>query len=74
VRHVLLDASPAVLVDRIEGEGVRDPRAWRMDNVGSYLTARRGLRTFGDVIDTDDLDAAEVTDAVEAIVRSGPPG
>lgn len=72
VRHVLLDASPEVLVDRIEAEGARDPRAWRMDNVGSYLSARRALRTFGDVIDTDDLNAGEVTDALEAIVRRPP--
>jgi hypothetical protein len=69
VRHVLLDASPAVLVDRIEGEGVRDPRAWRMDNVGMYLTARRSLRTFGHVVNTDDLDATEVADEVESIIR-----
>ena len=64
VRHVLLDASPDVLVERIEADQVPDPRVWRLDSLGTYLSARRALRQFGDVVDTDDLTACEVADAV----------
>ena len=66
VRHILLDASPDVLVERIEQDGVPDPRVWRLDNLGTYLTARRGLESYGAVVDTDDLTPSEVADAVLA--------
>ena len=69
VRHVLLDVSPAVLVGRIEAaDQVPDPRVWRLETVGTYLSARRALRELGDVVDTDDLSPAEVADAVEALL------
>jgi hypothetical protein len=64
VRHVLLDASPDVLVERIEQDGVPDPRVWRLDHLGTYLTARHGLEAYGTVIDTDELTAAEVASAI----------
>ena len=66
VRHVLLDASPEVLVERIEHDGVPDPRVWRLDNLGAYLTARRGLEAYGAVVDTDELTPTEVAEAVLA--------
>ena len=68
VHHVLLHASPEVLVERIENDEVADPRAWRMDNLGAYLSARRALEGYGHTVQTDDLDPTEVADAVlEAI-------
>ena len=66
VRHILLDASPDVLVERIENDGVPDPRVWRLENLGTYLTARHGLGVYGAVVDTDELTPAEVADAVLA--------
>lgn len=69
VRHVLLDVSAPVLVERIE-TGDPGPQGWRLDNLGTYLTARRELRTFGAVVDTDDLAADEVADEVQALIRS----
>jgi AAA domain len=68
VRHVLLDASPDVLVERIEADQVPDPRVWRLDTVGAYLSARPGLRALGDVVNTDELSPGEVADAVEAFI------
>jgi len=68
VRHVLLDASPDVLVERIEADQVPDPRVWRLDTVGTYLSARRALRELGHVVDTDDLSPDEVADAVEGFI------
>ena len=70
VRHVLLDVSAPVLVDRIEADDNPSPQGWRLDNLGAYLIARHDLRTVGAVIDTDDLEAAEVADEVEALIRS----
>jgi hypothetical protein len=64
VRHVLLDASPGVLVERIENDRVPDPTVWRMDNLGAYLKERPALRGFGEVIETDDLEPGEVAEAV----------
>ena len=66
VRHILLDASPDVLVERIEHDGVPDPRVWRLDNLGTYLTARHALKSYGAVVDTDDLTPSEVADAILA--------
>jgi hypothetical protein len=69
VRHILLDASPDVLVERIENFGeMPDPRVWRLDSIGAYLAARHKLRTYGDVVDTDDLTPDEVADDVLALI------
>ncbi|WP_432827847.1 AAA family ATPase [Dactylosporangium sp. CA-092794] len=76
VRHVLLDVSAAALVERIEADDHPGPQDWRMDHLGAYLTVRRELRALGEVIDTDDLDAAEVADEVQGLIRAwrGPRG
>lgn len=72
VRHILLDASPDVLVERIENFGeVPDPRVWRLDSIGAYLAARHRLRGYGDVVDTDDLTAGEVADDVLRLIGRG---
>ena len=65
VRHVLLDVSPDVLLERIENDPVHDPRAWRLDNLEIYLTARYALEGFGEVVDTDERTIEEVADAVQ---------
>jgi hypothetical protein len=73
VRHILLDASPDVLVERIENFGeVPDPRVWRLDSIGAYLAARPKLRTHGDVIDTDDLSPTEVADDILTLIDHHP--
>ncbi|MER7001938.1 AAA family ATPase [Dactylosporangium sp. NPDC000555] len=68
VRHVLLDVSAPVLVERIEADEDPGPQGWRLDNLGAYLTARRELRAFGAVVDTDDLDPDEVADEVQGLI------
>jgi hypothetical protein len=70
VRHVLLDASADVLVDRIEADENPDPQGWRLDNLGAYLTARRELREISTVIDTDDLTPDEVADEVQSLIQA----
>jgi hypothetical protein len=70
VRHVLLDVSAPVLVERIESADSPNPQGWRLDNLGAFLTARHDLRTAGDVVDTDDLEADEVADEVQALIGS----
>jgi hypothetical protein len=69
VRHVLLDVSAPVLVERIETDDNPSPQGWRLDSLGAYLIARHDLRTAGDVVDTDDLEADEVADEVETLIR-----
>ncbi|MEV8512712.1 AAA family ATPase [Dactylosporangium sp. NPDC051484] len=68
VRHVLLDVSAPVLVERIEADEDPGPQGWRLDNLGAYLTARRELRAFGAVVDTDDLVPDEVADEVQELI------
>ncbi|MGI5177682.1 AAA family ATPase [Dactylosporangium sp. CA-152071] len=71
VRHLLLDVSAPVLIDRVEHDDDDDPQAWRLDQLGAYLTARRDLRAHADaVLDTDDLEADEVADDAEAIIAA----
>ena len=70
VRHVLLDASVDVLVERIEADEASDPRGWRLDNLGAFLVTRHDLRRHGQVVDTDELEPSEVADAVAAIIAS----
>jgi hypothetical protein len=68
VRHVLLDVSAPVLVERVEADDSPDAREWRLDDLGAYLTARRELRALGEVVDTDDLGPDEVADAVQDLI------
>jgi hypothetical protein len=70
VRHVLLDASADVLVERIEADDNPDPAGWRLDHLGAYLTVRRELRELATVVDTDDLEPDEVADEVQALIRA----
>ncbi|WP_327005211.1 ATP-binding protein [Dactylosporangium sp. NBC_01737] len=68
VRHLLLDVSAPVLIERVENDDDDGPQAWRLDQLGTYLTARHDLRRVDAVLDTDDLEAAEVADEAEAII------
>ena len=69
VRHVLLDVSAPVLVERVEADDSPEARGWRLDDLGAYLTARRDLRALGEVVDTDDLGADDVADEVQDLIR-----
>ncbi|GAB3874855.1 AAA family ATPase [Dactylosporangium cerinum] len=68
VRHLLLDVSAPVLIERVENDDDDGPQAWRLDQLGAYLTARHDLRRVDAVLDTDDLEADEVADEAEAII------
>ena len=68
VHHLLLDVSAPVLIERVEQDDDDGPQAWRLDQLGTYLTARHDLRRAGAVLDTDDLEPAEVADEAEAII------
>ncbi|MET7392283.1 AAA family ATPase [Dactylosporangium sp. NPDC005572] len=68
VHHVLLDASAPVLVERIEADEEPGPHGWDLDHVGTYLVARHDLRGAGAVVETDDLEPAEVADHVGALI------
>lgn len=69
VRHLLLDASAPVLIERVENDEDDGPQEWRLEQLGAYLTARHDLRRRVDaVLDTDDLEADEVADEAEAII------
>jgi hypothetical protein len=70
VRHLLLDVSAPVLIERVESDEDDAPQIWRLDQLGAYLTARHDLRRVDAVLDTDDLDAAEVADEAEAIIAA----
>lgn len=69
VRHVLLDVSAPVLVERVEADDGAGARGWRLEDLGAYLTARRDLRPLGAVVDTDDLLADEVADEVQDLIN-----
>ncbi|HTJ38554.1 MAG TPA: AAA family ATPase [Dactylosporangium sp.] len=70
VRHVLLDVSPPVLIERVEAADSLDADGWRLEDLGAYLTARRDLRALGEVVDTDDLEPDEVADEVHHLIRA----
>jgi hypothetical protein len=75
VRHLLLDVSAPVLIERVEQDDDDGPQAWRLDQLGAYLTARHDLRRVDAVLATDDLEPAEVADEAEAMIagwRSDP--
>ena len=69
MHHVLLDASPGRLRQRIEAD-IEDPaaRAWRLERMDAYLAARPHLLTRGAVVDTNDLGPDRVADAVAATI------
>ncbi|WP_432988052.1 AAA family ATPase [Dactylosporangium sp. CA-233914] len=69
VRHVLLDVSAGALVERVEADDSPDARGWRLDDLGAYLSVRRELRELGAVVDTDELFADEVADAVQDLIE-----
>ncbi|MGI5244013.1 AAA family ATPase [Dactylosporangium sp. CA-139066] len=73
VRHVLLDASPDVLIERVEADESLDADGWRLEDLGTYLTARRDLRELGAVVDTDDLEPGEVADEVQRLLHTWRP-
>lgn len=70
VRHLLLDVSAPVLVERVEADVSDSPQALRLDRLGAYLTARHDLRLDGAVLDTDELEADEVADEAETIIAT----
>lgn len=70
VRHLLLDVSAPVLIERVESDDDDGPQIWRLDQLGAYLTARHDLRRVDAVLDTDDLDPGEVADEAEAIIAT----
>ena len=51
VFHVLLEADPQVLAQRIEAdEAERTARQWRLDHIGGYLAARGWLTAAADLV------------------------
>jgi len=51
VFHVLLEADPQVLAQRIEAEEAeRTARQWRLDHIGGYLAARGWLTAAADLV------------------------
>lgn len=75
-RHVVLDASRAVLERRIE-EDADEPsaRRWRLDHLTAWESARPWVVAAADlVVDTDRRTVTEVRDLVEALLADGRPG
>jgi len=64
--HVVLHVDPGTLVDRINADEVeRKARAWRIDHVRDYATARAWLTAAADLtVDVTTLSAAEGANAI----------
>ena len=74
VFHVLLEADPQVLAQRIEAdETERTARQWRLDHISGYLTARNWLTAAADlVVDSTTRTPAQVAQVIAtAAARRG---
>ena len=64
--HVVLDVDPGTLIERINADDVeRRARAWRIDHMSDYATARAWLTAAADLtVDLTTLSAAEGANAI----------
>ncbi|HEY2316352.1 MAG TPA: AAA family ATPase [Streptosporangiaceae bacterium] len=71
VFHVLLEADPAVLAERIRADEVeRGACQWRLDHLSEFAAARSWMETAADlVVDSTALSVAEVAKTVAAAVQ-----
>ena len=78
VLHVVVEADPDVMTERIDADEVeKGARRWRLDHLASYAEAREWLVRSADlVVDSTHLTPEAVTDLVQAAVagRSAPEG
>ena len=70
VLHVVVEADPAVMAERIESDQVeRSARRWRLDHLATYAGARAWMTAAADlVVDSTHLTPEQVTDRVWALV------
>jgi hypothetical protein len=70
VFHVVLEAGPAVLTQRIEAdEAEHQARQWRLDHISGYLAARDWLAAASDlVVDSTSRTPEQVAQVIAAAV------
>ena len=74
VFHVLLEADPQVLAQRIEAdEAERTARQWRLDHIGGYLAARGWLTAAADlVVDSTSRTPEQVAQVIVTAAAARP--
>lgn len=75
VRHFVLHADPATLLDRIEHDTVLGPSSFRRSYVDAYAEASAGwLHRSGHVVDTSSVSADEAAAEIAAVLDAGEAG